>query len=134
MKKYLFLIPVLLLALTGCGKKQVVCSASFDELGMKYEAKITGTLKDDKIDSVSISMKFEDESKAKQMCSLFELANGLAEKEEDKIDYKCNGKEITFNSIEALDSSMDDTQIKGLTADEFIELMTKNSPEKKKKK
>ena len=129
MKKYLFLIPVLLLVLTGCGKKQVVCTAKVDEGGQKFEGKIVGTLKDDKIDSVSVSMKFDDEETAKQMCSLFELANSFAEKEEDKVDFKCKGKEITLNSLEAMDSSLDDTKLIGITADEFIELITKNSPE-----
>ena len=128
MKKYLFLIPVLLLVLTGCGKKQVVCSAKVDEGGQKYEAKITGTLKDDKIDSVSVSMKFDDEETAKQMCSLFELANNFAEKEEDKVDFKCKGKEITLNSFDALFDA-EDTKVIGLTSDEFVELVTKNSPE-----
>ena len=126
MKKALLILPVMLLLVTGCGKKEVVCTGTVEEDGQKYEMKFIGTLKDDKIDSAKAIMTFSDETTAQSMCGMFALVNSFAEDDDKKIDYKCDGKVITLNS---LDNYIDDEeeQIKGMTKDEFIKKVTEEN-------
>ena len=61
MKKYFLFAVVALLLLTGCGKKQVVCSATEEEGGVKVTESIIGELdSSDKITKVSMEMEYPD--------------------------------------------------------------------------
>ena len=126
MKKVLLILPIMLLLVTGCGKKEVVCTGKVEEEGQTYEVKFVGTLKDDKIDSAKATLTFSDEETAQQMCAMMELVNSFAE-DDEKIDYKCDGKVLTINS---LDTYMDEEEsIKGMTKEEFIKAMTEENEE-----
>ena len=104
---------------TGCGgkKNQVVCTGKATENGQTYEAKIVANLKDDKIKDGYIEMKFSDKKTADSMCGLMAMANSMAEKDSDKIDYSCKGKTVKINSLKTMD---DEGKIIGMTKDEFI--------------
>ena len=119
MKKIVFLLPLLLL-LTGCGSQKVTCTATMTEENEKYELKIVADIKDNKINSGSIVMKFENKDTADQFCSLYEAINSLAE-DDKKIDYKCNGNEVTFSSLEFLeDGEEEEEKVIGMTKDDFV--------------
>ena len=96
MKKGILLGLASLFILTGCGGNKVVCTGKSDSAGISVEAKITATIKNDKVAKVSGEMTFKDEATAKTMCSYVELANSLVEKESGKIKVTCKGKKINF--------------------------------------
>lgn len=127
MKKSIIAIVavVALGCITGCGKNknQVVCTGKATENGKTYEAKIVANLKNNKVNDGYIEMKFSDSKTADTMCSLFKLANSMADKESDKIDYSCKGKTVKINTLD-----MDeDEKFVGLTREEFIKKATKDS-------
>lgn len=112
--------------ITGCGKNknQVVCTGKAKENGQSYEVKIVANLKKNKINDGYMEMKFSNEKTAQSMCGLMAMANGMAKKDSDKIDYKCKGKTLKINSLKTLD---DDGKIIGMTKDEFIKQATSSS-------
>lgn len=109
MKKYLLILPLLLLSI-GCGKKnEVVCTVENEEDGVTTE--IIATLDNkDKVQDAKIKMTFNDEKLAEKMCSTFELTNSYAEKEEDKLEFKCSGKSIEMSANDLV-GSIDVTDI-----------------------
>ena len=125
MKKGILLGLASLFILTGCGGNKVVCTGKMDEAGMKAEVKVTATLKSDKVSNIAADMTFDDESTAKSYCSLFELANSFAEKEEDKISFECKGKTISFKDYSKMVDDDEDTKIIGMSKADFIKEMEK---------
>ncbi len=118
MKKLVFLLPLLLL-LTGCGSKSVTCTAQVEEDGKKYEMKMTGNLKDDKVVSGKMELIFEDKEEAEQTCALVKAFMGLASEEEQKVDIKCDGKKMIIDSLD-FDSEGEEDKLTGKTKEEFI--------------
>lgn len=116
MKKYIVILLAGLFLTTGCESgNKVVCTGKNEQEGQSMEAKITGHLKDNKIDKVDYEMSFSHDESAQLMCGMIAFANSSAE---NKIDYKCDGKKIT---IKGLTSSIDsDSSYVGLTKEEFI--------------
>lgn len=119
--------------LTGCGsKKNVTCTADFEEDGHKYVGEIIAELDDnDKIKDASVSMNFEKEEDATQMYNSYKMilsfAEGMAEEgdaEVPKIDIKQNGKKVTISNFAELSKIQsedeDNTNIIGMKKDEFI--------------
>ena len=130
MKKFGAFLFVSTLLLTGCGKNnKVTCSGTQEEGGKKFTTEITATLKDDKVNSLSSKMTFGDEESAKEYCGMLALASSFTSNENEKIDYKCDGKSVTINNFENLVSDDDDDKIIGLTKQEFIDEMTKSAKE-----
>ena len=125
MKKGILLGLASLFVLTGCGNK-VVCTGKMDEAGVKAEVKITATFKSDKVSKIAADMTFDDEKTAKSYCSLFDLANSFAEKEEDKISYECKGKTISFKDYSKMvDEDDDENKVIGMKKADFIKEMEK---------
>ncbi|MCR5787685.1 MAG: hypothetical protein K6G37_01160 [Bacilli bacterium] len=121
MKKVAVLGLTSLFLLTGCGSKNnVVCTGSTNEGGEKISMKVTGSLKGDKIEKVSAKLTFGSKDKAKQYCSIFELANSMASDSKDKIDVKCSGKSIEFKDYTKVSS---DDSIIGASKADFIKAM-----------
>lgn len=127
-----FAAVVVLGCITGCGKNknQVVCTGKATEDGQTYEAKIVANLKDGKVKDGYMEMKFSDKKTAETMCGFMNLANSMAEKDSDKIDFTCKGKVLKINSLDTLSSNEDD-KIVGLTREEFIKQATSNSKDVK---
>ena len=125
MKKFAFLFVVGLFLVAGCGSKknQVVCTGTEEEAGQKVEMKIEASLKDEKISSVSATLKLDDENTAQTYCSFLGLANSMAESDSEKIDYECKGKEIKIKNYESFEASEDGSTIVGLSKADFVEAM-----------
>lgn len=122
MKKYLFLMIIGLFLLAGCGsnKNEVVCKGNEKENNTTVSVKTVGKLQNDKINSVSATMTFEDKKTAESYCSLFKLVNSFSEDME--IDVKCSGKTVEIRDYEKILESSE-TVVKGLTKAEFKEIM-----------
>ena len=122
MKKYFLIAGVALLLLTGCGKKQVVCTMTEEEGGQKATASIIGELdSSDKITKVSYEMEFSDATYAEQYCALVKLAAP---------DAKCNGKKIVIDDATSmLEEDDSDKKLVGMTKDEFITYAKSSSSE-----
>lgn len=122
MKKILFLSILSLFLLTGCGKSNTItCTGTQDEDSIKVKSEIKVEIKDNKVTNVTAKMEFDDSKTASTMCGIFNLANSMAEKDEDKFDYDCKDKTITFKNYLKLLSSEKDKQ--EFTKDEFIKIM-----------
>ncbi len=122
MKKILFLSILSLFLLTGCGKSNTItCTGTQDEDSIKVKSEIKAEIKDNKVTNVTAKMEFDDSKTASTMCGIFNLANSMAEKDEDKFDYDCKDKTITFKNYLKLLSSEKDKQ--EFTKDEFIKIM-----------
>lgn len=92
MKKYAFILVAGLLVFTGKEKSTEGT----------VEMKVTATLKDEKINKVQAVMSFEDKKTAETMCGIFNLANSMAQSEDDKIAVKCDGKDIEFEDYSSM--------------------------------
>ena len=121
MKKGILLGIASLFIVTGCGNK-VVCTSKVDDAGMKAEVKVTAAFKGDKVNKVAAEMTFDDEKTAKSYCSLFELANSFAEKEEDKVSFDCKGKTISIKDYSKM-ADDEDNKIIGMKKADFIKAM-----------
>ena len=114
--------------LTACGSsgEKIVCKGSAEENGQKAEVKITATLKDGKVSRVDQETTFSDSNTAKQTCSILEFANGFAESDDEKLDFKCDGNTITINNIQEQGNTK---ELSGMTKDEFISYAKSQSSE-----
>ena len=111
MKKIYFgvisLVAVLLI--TGCGSSnKVVCTASIDEQGQKYDAEMTAKFdENDKIENVSFTMTFTTEEEAKLIYRQYEEMMRLAEQfaqqgqQVPQFEIKNDGKKITIGDYAA---------------------------------
>ena len=124
MKKY-FLVAfcaLLLFVATGCGKKQLKCSGSFNEAGMSMDAEMIADLDDnDNVLDVTAVMDLKDSKTADQFCAFYKLA----EDADKGISIKCSGSKITitgFSKLEAEDEDEED-KIVGKPKDAFIKAM-----------
>lgn len=122
MKKILFLSILSLFLLTGCGKSNTItCTGTKDEDSIKVKSEIKAEIKDNKVTNVTAKMEFDDSKTASTMCGIFNLANSMAEKDEDKFDYDCKDKTIIFKNYLKLLSSEKDKQ--EFTKEEFVKIM-----------
>lgn len=105
MKKFFSLLCVFVfgaLVLTGCGSSgnKIVCTAEQkDEAsGQSMKSEIVAKLKDDKIDSVSAEMTFDNEDAANQYYSILQLAEAFME-EGKSLDISKSGKTIKIGNM-----------------------------------
>ena len=119
MKKLVFVLGLGLFLMTGCGKKELTCTGTVDEEGVKVNMEVTAKFKDDKVNEVSAVMSFDDEEMTKQYCSLFELANSFEEDATKKIEYTCKEKSIEFKNYAQVVETDSDTKITNITEEEF---------------
>lgn len=102
-------IIVALFALTGCGDK-LVATKTTEEEGLtgevvKYEEKIEIKFKDDKVNSVKMTFKFEDKEQAETMKSMFDLMAAMMD-EDLEMEVKQSGKKLTIELDEEAYSKM----------------------------
>ena len=117
MKKYGILVLVFgLFLITGCGKgNKVVCSGTEKMDQTKIQVKVTGKLKNDKLESVSTERIFDDEKEAETYCEGLKRVNDAALSDDAKINFECKGKKAILKQDYADDVSVD--------KDSFIESM-----------
>ena len=121
MKKYFLIAVVGLLLLTGCGKKQVVCTGTTEENGMKLTESVIAELdSSDKVTKVSMEAELPDADTAKQYCQLYQTVFG-----EDAV--KCNGKKFTIEDATKLMGEEDN--VIGMSKDDFVKMLTDESAE-----
>lgn len=102
-------IIVALFALTGCGDK-LVATKTTEEEGLtgeviKYEEKIEIKFKDDKVNSVKMTFKFEDKEQAETMKSMFDVMTAMMD-EDLAMEVKQSGKKLTIELDEEAYSEM----------------------------
>ena len=69
------LLLIMLVGLTGCGNK-IVATKESEEMGVTYEEKLEIKLKKDKIDTVKVTMTFDDKDTAEAMKNSIRYCNG----------------------------------------------------------
>ncbi len=121
MKKGVLLGLASLFILTGCGNK-VVCTGKMDEAGMKATAKITATIKSDKVSKVSAAITFDDKQTAETYCGLIKA---FATAGDEDMDIKCSGKTMNIGNYAAFAGAEDDEKIIGMSKADFIKAMEK---------
>ena len=137
MKKYLLVvICLLLLVVTGCGKKDskkdeptptpvpkntVVCSGTISESGMNMKAEITAEFdSSDLLTDASVVYEMSDSTTANQYCSLFKLMQDSSK----GITVSCDGNKITINGYAKIDvEDENDKGLIGATKEEFKKAM-----------
>lgn len=85
-------MSLVLFALTGCGDK-LVATRETEEMGMTYEEEVEVKFKDDKVNSVKMTYKFDDKETAEGMAALLKMF--MAE-EDMGMDIKQSGKKIVM--------------------------------------
>lgn len=93
------LMLVMLVALTGCGKK-IVATREAEQEGIKYEEKVEINLKKNKIDKVKMTMTFDSKETAEKMKTQLDDAMKMVSvfggEEELNLNIKQNGKSVTM--------------------------------------
>ena len=135
MKKVLGLLVVFggVLLLTGCGgssKYDYVCTAKVEDGDQKADVEFGIKLKNDKIDTVDLTYKFETEEYAQQMYAVFNMINQFAQDDSQKIDVTQTGKEVLVKNYEKISSEEEDDEdsmgnLVGMTKEEFKEALEK---------
>lgn len=112
MKKTL-LIVLIILTLSGCGKKKetINCSLTTTE-GIKLTTVVNIKIKDDIVTDATATMTYEDEETANNMCKIFNVASDAGNKVE------CKGDTIVIKDYHKTLSDKD------LTKEEMIDYHT----------
>ena len=125
MKKYLLLLVVGLLLVTGCGNgNEVVCTIKKTENGVTTSAELIAKLEEDKVVDADIKMTFDNEEMAQAFCAILRLAT-TTEDGGQSIKLKCKTKTLVMKNLKNLSSdTIDvDTTVFGFTKEEFINAM-----------
>ena len=87
---------IMIISLTGCGSDKLVATKTTEDETMgSYTEKITITFKKDKVETIEMSMGFDDEETAQGMYGLFSLGMSMDESGElEGMDVKQEGKEL----------------------------------------
>ena len=117
MKKYFLIVvfTLMLFTVTGCGKKQVVCSKSETVEGKTMSVDVIIDLdENDKATGASMVYDFGDKETAETYCELLKQTG-----EADKL--KCSGSKVTVKDIDNMsDEEEDSEKITGKTKEEFV--------------
>jgi len=112
-------MAIVLLTLTGCGDKLVATRES-EEMGMKMEEKIEISFKDDKVNKVKMTYKFEDKETAESMKSLLSL--GMSMSGEDMgFEIKQKGKKIIMELDAEAYAEMSGEEVEEVSKEELKE-------------
>lgn len=86
----------IVISLTGCGSDKLVATKTTeDEMMGNYKEKITMTFKDDKVETIEMSMEFDDEETAQGMYGLLSLGMSMDESGElEGMEVEQDGKKI----------------------------------------
>ena len=120
MKKYIFLVLLIVTILTGCGTQKLKCTKTEKgtESDMKYivEAKIkTGRIKE-----VFAEIKFDNDKYAKQYCNALDRTNSVSDKK--IIDFECDKNKVIINNFLEIEGINEN-----ITRTEFIEKLEKGN-------
>lgn len=115
------LLLIMLVGLTGCGNK-IVATKDSEQDGIKYEEKLEIKLKKDKVDTIKMTMKFDDKETAEEMKT--QLDYGLSmiaafSGEDMGIEVKQSGKKITMKLNAEQFASMSGTEIPDVSKEDL---------------
>lgn len=126
--KQLALIAIMLLlvfSLAGCGSKLVATKTEETENG-KVNYKYVIEFKKDELKNIEMTTEYEDKEKADEAMGIFEMMNSFAEKDEDKINVKQDGKKLIivldakqFENLSDAENSSKDAIKKSLEEEGF---------------
>ena len=75
-------IGLMVISLTGCGADKLVATKTTEDEKMgNYNEEITITFKDDKVETIEMSMEFDDEETAEGMYALYNMGMEMSEEE-----------------------------------------------------
>lgn len=110
---------VILVSLTGCGNK-IVATKETTEEGITYKEKVEIKLKDDKVDTVKMTMTFEDKDTAEKMKD--QLDQGIAMlkmmgMDSEGIEIEGKGKKITMKLDAKAFSALSEVKMEEVSKD-----------------
>ena len=110
---------VILVSLTGCGNK-IVATKETTEEGITYKEKVEIKLKDDKVDTVKMTMTFEDKDTAEKMKD--QLDQGIAMlkmmgMDSEGIEIEGKGKKITMKLDAKAFSALSEVEMEEVSKD-----------------
>ena len=126
MKKGILVVVALfgVVLLSGCDMvlgEKVVCTGKTTESGMESEDKVVATLKNGKIDKVTLKSIYGSEKTAQEMCDLQQSINSINSSGE-KINFHCNGKTLEVDNYEVMLETVG-IKVSEMNKDEFIKKM-----------
>ena len=89
---------ILVISLTGCGSNKLVATKTTEDPMMgNYKEQITMTFKNDKVETIEMSMEFDNEETAQGMYGIFSLGMSMDEEGQlDGMDVKQDGKKLVI--------------------------------------
>lgn len=73
---------LIIISLTACGSNKLIATKTTEDETMgNYKEEITMTFKDDKVETIEMSMEFDDEETAEAMYSLYSFGMSMSEEE-----------------------------------------------------
>ncbi len=90
--KYIILLPLIVLLVTGCGKVEKMTCTLYTDEDSPYTATIDVEYQNNIITNATSKMEFKDEATANNMCAIFNAA------EDAKNNLECNGTTIIMKN------------------------------------
>ena len=108
---------LMIISLTACGADKLVATKTTeDDLMGNYKEEIIFTFKNDKVDTVKMSMEFDKEETAKSMYSLYSLGMSMSEEESlEGFDVKQDGKKLVITMDASMYAEQEDIDAEELT-------------------
>jgi len=92
------IIGIMVISLTGCGSDKLVATKTVEDENGNYKEEIIITFKKNKVETIEVSMEFEDEEAAQGMYLLLNLGMQMNESGEEieEIKIEQEGKKLIF--------------------------------------
>ena len=91
---------LIIISLTGCGGNKLVATKKVeDEMMGNYKEEIVMTFKDDKVETIEMSMEFDDEKTAENMAGVFGFMMSMPQEEGESLagmNVKQDGKKLVI--------------------------------------
>lgn len=94
----LLILGMMLVLLTGCGSNKLVATRTTeDDMMGNYKEEIVMTFKNDKVETIEMSMEFDDEETAQGMYALYNMGLSMSEDESTQgMEVKQDGKKLVI--------------------------------------
>ena len=94
----LLIMGMMLFLLTGCGSDKLVATKTTeDDMMGNYKEEIVMTFKDDKVETMEMSMEFDDEETAQGMYGLYNMGLSMSEESDTEgMEVKQDGKKLVI--------------------------------------
>lgn len=94
----LLIMGMMLVLLTGCGSDKLVATKTTeDDMMGNYKEEVVMTFKNDKVETIEMSMEFDDEETAQGMYALYNMGLSMSEDESTQgMEVKQDGKKLVI--------------------------------------